>query len=146
MSYSRWHDPRYWPTFRDAMLETHPGVTAGGLEAARAYNAERYHYQGIGRYEPEGVYKRGLADLAALAGLLGAGPFLFGDRPHGADAACYGFLANIHFYRIETPFRGFIGARPVSRLPAPRADTHPKQRRKHLRAGGRGPLRRFARR
>src|SRR4051812_28182785 len=65
--------------------------------AARAYNAKRYHYQGIGRYEPEGVYERGLADLEALAGLLGAGPFLFGDRPHGADAGCCGFLANIHF-------------------------------------------------
>ena len=85
--------------------------TAGELEAARAYNAKRYHYQGIGRYEPEGVYERGLADLAALAGLLGAG-FLFGDRPHGADAGRYGFLANIHFYRIETPLRAFIGAHP----------------------------------
>ena len=112
MSYSRWHDPRYWPTFRDEILGTHPGVTAGELEAARAYNAKRYHYQGIGRYEPEGVYERGLADLAALAGLLGAGPFLFGDRPHGADAGCYGFLANIHFYPIDTPLREFIVAHP----------------------------------
>ena len=112
MSYSRWHDPRYWPTFRDEILTTHPGVTAEQLEAAKAYNAKRYHYQGIGRYEPEGVYKRGLADLAALAGLLGAGPFLFGDRPHGADAACYGFLANIHFYRIDTPLREYMVAHP----------------------------------
>src|SRR3954452_9331737 len=56
MSYSRWHDPRYWPTFRDEILGTHPGVTAEELEAARAYNDKRYHYQGIGRYEPEGVY------------------------------------------------------------------------------------------
>ena len=112
MSYSRWHDPRYWPTFRDEILGTHPGVTAEELETAKAYNAKRYHYQGIGRYEPEGVYERGLADLAALAGLLGAGPFLFGDRPHGADAACYGFLANIYFYRIETPLRAFIVAHP----------------------------------
>ena len=112
MSYSRWHDPRYWPTFRDAILTTHPEVTAEQLEAAKAYNAKRYHYQGIGRYEPEGVYRRGLADLEAVAGLLGAGPFLFGDRPHGADAACYGFLANIHFYRIDTPLREYMVAHP----------------------------------
>jgi hypothetical protein len=25
---------------------------------------------------------------------------------------CYGFLANIHFYRIETPLRAFIGRHP----------------------------------
>ena len=115
MSYSRWHDPRYWPTFRDEILKTHREVTEKDLEAARAYNEQRYHYQGIGRYEPEGVYKRGLADLAALASLLGASPFLFGDRPHGADAGCYGFLANIYFYPIDTPLRRFIVAHPELR-------------------------------
>jgi glutathione S-transferase len=115
MSYSRWHDPRYWPTFRDAILMTHPVVTEADLDTARAYNEQRYYYQGIGRYEPEGVYKRGLADLAALASLLGAGPFLFGDRPHGVDAGCYGFLANIQFYPIDTPLRRFIVAHPELR-------------------------------
>jgi glutathione S-transferase len=115
MSYSRWHDSRYWATFRDEILKTHPEVTEEGLEAARAYNEKRYYYQGIGRYEPEGVYKRGLADLAALASLLGAGPFLFGQRPHGADAGCYGFLANIYFYSIDTPLRRFIVAHPELR-------------------------------
>ena len=112
MSYSRWHDPRYWPTFRDEILRTHPRITAADLEAARAYNEKRYYYQGIGRYEPEGVYKRGLADLAALAGLLEGRPFLFGDRPHGADAGCYGFLANSYFYPIDTPLRRFIAGHP----------------------------------
>jgi glutathione S-transferase len=110
MSYSRWHDPRYWPTFRDEILRTHSQVTGADLEGAREYNGKRYYYQGIGRYPPEGVYKRGLADLAALASLLGAGPFLFGQRPHGADAACYGFLANIFHYPIDTPLRIFIAA------------------------------------
>ena len=31
MSYSRWRDPRYWPTFRDALLTTHPDITADAL-------------------------------------------------------------------------------------------------------------------
>jgi glutathione S-transferase len=55
MSYSRWKDPRFWPLFRDAILRTHPGITAEALEAARDYNFKRYHYQGIGRYEPDAV-------------------------------------------------------------------------------------------
>ena len=63
MSYSRWRDDRFWPLFRDAILRTHPQVTASGMETARAYNFERYRYQGIGRYAVDEVYKRGLADL-----------------------------------------------------------------------------------
>ena len=112
MSYSRWHDPRYWPTFRDEILRTHAQVTEADLETAKEYNGKRYYYQGIGRYAPEGVYKRGLADLAALASLLGPGNFLFGQRPHGADAGCYAFLANIFYYPIDTPLRRFIVAHP----------------------------------
>ena len=49
MSYSRWADARYWPVFKDAILTTHPGVTAEALDGARKYNFERYHYQGIGQ-------------------------------------------------------------------------------------------------
>ena len=60
MSYSRWKDDRFWPLFRDAMLRTHPDVTAGSLETAREYNFQRYHFQGIGRYDPSAAYARGI--------------------------------------------------------------------------------------
>lgn len=108
MSYSRWRDPAFWPLFRDAILATHPQVTAADMEAAQKYNFERYHYQGIGRFEPAEVYRKGLADLQVLAGLLGDSEFLFGAAPHGIDAAAYGFLANIYFFHIETPLKRFI--------------------------------------
>jgi glutathione S-transferase len=112
MSWSRWQDARYWPAFRDAFLRDCPMVSEDLLETARAYNAQRYHYQGIGRYDPEAVYGRGLADLAGLESLLGGRPFLFGDRPHAADASAYGFLANIYFCDIDTPLRAFVLERP----------------------------------
>lgn len=112
MSYSRWRDPRFWPLFRDKLLDTHPELTATMLQAARDYNFERYRYQGIGRYEPDQVYDRGLADLRVLAGLLGDRPFLFGDTPRSADAGVMGFLANIHRYEIDTPLRAFVASRP----------------------------------
>jgi glutathione S-transferase len=108
MSFSRWKDPRFWPLFRDELLKTHASLTAEGLAAAQAYNFERYRYQGIGRYEPADVYKRGLADLQALADLVGNNGFLFGSHPSSADAGVYGFLANIHFYAIDTPLREFM--------------------------------------
>jgi glutathione S-transferase len=99
MSYSRWKDPRFWPLFRDAMLLAHPSLTAGGMEAAQRYNFERYHYQGIGRYEPADVYRRGIADLEAVASLIGERGYVFGAAPSSIDAAVYGFVANIHFYQ-----------------------------------------------
>jgi glutathione S-transferase len=108
MSYSRWKDPQFWPLFRDAMLGAHPSLTPDGMEAARKFNFERYHYQGIGRYEPQDVYKRGIADLSAVASLIGERGFLFGPQPASIDAGIYGFVANIYFYDIDTPLKRFV--------------------------------------
>ena len=72
MSYSRWKDERYWPAFRDALKREHPQLTDEGLLKAKQYNAQRYHYQGIGRYEPDAALARGLADLEALAQVIPA--------------------------------------------------------------------------
>jgi hypothetical protein len=110
MSYSRWKDPRFWPLFRDAMLLAHPSLTAGGMAAAQRYNFERYHYQGIGRYEPADVYRRGIADLEAVASLIGEPGYVFGPAPSSIDAAVYGFVANIYFYQIDTPLRQFVAS------------------------------------
>ena len=112
MSYSRWHDERYWPAFRDAVLREHAEVTTGALEAAREYNAKRYHFQGIGRYEPQQVYARGVGDLGVVADLLGDSGFVFGPDPATVDAAIYGFVANIYFYEIDTPLKDFVTSRP----------------------------------
>src|SRR3984885_3912215 len=49
MSYSRWKDDRYFPAFRDALLQQHPSLTEPVLQKAREFNAQRYHFQGIGR-------------------------------------------------------------------------------------------------
>jgi glutathione S-transferase len=110
MSYSRWKDPQFWPLFRAAMLGAHASLTAEGMEAAQTFNFQRYHYQGIGRYEPQDVYKRGIADLSAVAGLIGEGGFLFGPQPTSIDAGLYGFVANIYFYDIDTPLKRFVAS------------------------------------
>jgi glutathione S-transferase len=112
MSYSRWRDERFWPRFRDALLATHTDLDAATLDAARHYNFERYRYQGIGRYEPDAVYARGIDDLRAIAGTLGAGPFMFGGEPASTDAGVYGFIASIYFYDIDTPLQRFVSAQP----------------------------------
>jgi glutathione S-transferase len=112
MSYSRWKDDRFWPAFRDAFLAEHPDTSAATLDAAREYNFKRYHYQGIGRFESEAAYARGLADLEVLARLLPMEGFMFGATPGSLDAALYGFIANIYFFDIDTPLRRRVETHP----------------------------------
>ena len=111
MSYSRWKDERYWPAFRDALKREHPSsVTEEGLNKAKEFNAQRYHYQGIGRYEPDAAMARGLADLGALAGIIPASGYVNGATPTSIDAGIYAFIANIYFYDIDTPLKQFVVA------------------------------------
>ena len=112
MSYSRWKDERYWPAFRAALMREHPGLTEDGLAKARDYNFQRYYFQGVGRYEPDAAYRRGLADLGVLADLIPDGGFIHGAKPTSVDAGVYGFIANIHFYDIDTPLKLLVSARP----------------------------------
>jgi glutathione S-transferase len=108
MSYSRWKDEEFWPAFRDALRREHPSVTEEGLDKAREFNSQRYYYQGIGRFAPSAAYARGLADLRVLADLVPAHGYMFGPKPTSIDAGIYGFIANIHFYAIETPLKKFV--------------------------------------
>jgi glutathione S-transferase len=110
MSYSRWKDDRYWPAFRDALKQQHPSLTDAILQKAREFNAQRYHFQGIGRYAPDAAFARGLADLQVLADVIPASGYLHGPQPTSIDAGIYGFIANIYFYPIETPLKQCVVA------------------------------------
>ena len=112
MSYSRWKDERFWPQFQAALLREHPSLTEAGLAKAREFNAQRYYFQGIGRYAPDAAYARGLADLDVLDDLVSAGAYVHGANPTSIDAGIYGFIANIYFYDIETPLKQTVSARP----------------------------------
>ncbi len=112
MSYSRWKDERFWPAFQAALMREHPSLTEEGLAKARAFNAQRYYFQGIGRYAPDAAYARGLADLDALDDIVSPGAYVHGLDPTSVDAAIYGFIANILFYDIETPLKQLVSSRP----------------------------------
>ena len=108
MSYSRWKDEQFWPSFRDALRRQHPVLTEESLRKARELNSQRYYYQGIGRFAPADAYARGLADLQVLANLIPANGCVHGPNPTSVDAAIYGFIANIFFLPIDTPLRQFV--------------------------------------
>lgn len=108
MSYSRWQDPNYAPAFMQAFVQRYPSVSMELLEKAQAYNHKRYYYQGIGRHCAEEVYTDGCQNLAILSSTLSHKPFIFGDAMHTVDASCFGFLANIYYYPIDTPLKQFL--------------------------------------
>jgi glutathione S-transferase len=110
MSYSRWKDERYWLAFRDALLREHPSLTEEGLLKAKEFNAQRYHFQGIGRYDPDAAMARGVDDLRALAEIIPASGYVHGATPTSIDAGIYGFVANIYFYDIDTPLKRCVTA------------------------------------
>ena len=110
MSYSRWKDDRYYLAFRDAFKREHPHLTDDGLKKARDFNFQRYHFQGIGRYPPEAAYARGLADIGVLGRLIPTKGYVHGEKPTSIDAEIYGFLANIHFYDIDTPLKQCVAS------------------------------------
>jgi glutathione S-transferase len=110
MSYSRWKDERYWPAFRSALMREHASLTEAGLAKAREFNFQRYYFQGIGRYEANAAYARGLADLGVLGSLVPAKGYVHGTEPTSIDAGIYGFIANIYFYDIDTPLKQFVAS------------------------------------
>ncbi|WED42455.1 glutathione S-transferase family protein [Legionella cardiaca] len=108
MSYSRWQDERFWPLFKAEFLQQLPELTESSLEKGRKYNLQRYYYQGISRYSEDEIYQSGTQDLAIINSLLADKKFFFGNEVHVIDACCYGFLANIIYFDIQTPLKDFI--------------------------------------
>ena len=92
--------------FRDALLKQHPALTEAGLRKAQAFNFKRYYFQGIGRYAPYAVYDAGSRICRHWPISIPTKGYTHGPQPTSIDAAIYGFIANIHFYEIETPALG----------------------------------------
>jgi glutathione S-transferase len=61
--------------------------------------------QGIGRYTDEEVTRLGRRDFETLATLLGDKPYFFGDKPCGADATFFAFIAAALAPIWESPLR-----------------------------------------
>ena len=112
MSYSRWQDDNVWPLFKAEFLKQVPQLTDEKLEQIKSYNKQKYQYQGVGKYTVNAIYEAGIADLLSIGNLLQNKPFLFGKQIKAIDACCYGFLANIFYFEIDTPLKKCINAHP----------------------------------
>ena len=80
----------------------------------RRHFRKQLHARGLARHRPEDIAAMAIQDLKALAELIGAGPYLFGERPCTADAAVFGQLAILASVAAEAPAMKFV--REESRL------------------------------
>ncbi|MDP2824341.1 MAG: glutathione S-transferase family protein [Sulfuritalea sp.] len=106
MLYDRWIAPQGWEMTQPAFFGALPWPLRAivPLVARRGMRAElRGH--GMGRHAPEQIHALGIADVDALATLLGDQDYFLGAQPTSVDAIATAFLANILMVPLETPIR-----------------------------------------
>lgn len=68
--------------------------------------------QGMGRHSPAEINALGVRDIETLAMLIGDKPYLFADKPCGADATVFGFLASVLAPMADSAVRDAALAKP----------------------------------
>lgn len=104
--YDRWIAPQGWEMTRAGFFGTLPWPLRMIVPwvARRGIRAE-LHGHGMGRHAPEQIHALGIADVDALAILLGRQDYFLGARPTSIDAVATAFLANILMVPLETPIK-----------------------------------------
>lgn len=79
----------------------------------RSQLRKQLHARGVGRHSQEQIVEMGKANLDAIEGLLGEGPYFFGDEPTDIDATVFAFMALTHWTPVESPLWDDFHARPA---------------------------------
>src|ERR1700730_3225039 len=79
---------------------------------ARRKVAKMLKLQGLGRHTAAEQDKLAIADINALASLLGDKAFLMGEKPYGADATVFAFLASFLTPVFDTQIRAAAERHP----------------------------------
>jgi glutathione S-transferase len=92
--HSRWMDDANFAKGPAHYFDGLPAVARGLVRSmVRRKTASGLQAHGMGRYTPAERLAIASKDIAAVAGLLGDKPYLFGNEPCGADATAYAFIA-----------------------------------------------------
>ena len=96
MVYTRWIDPDGWALTQPTFFGALPAPLKWFVPAlARRGTRTRLQAQGTGTHRRSDIIAMGLADITALARLLGVREYVLGARPCTLDACAYGFIANL---------------------------------------------------
>jgi len=68
--------------------------------------------QGLGRHDAAAKLELARRDFSAISDILAGKPFLFCDKPSGADASVGAFVIGALAEAVKTPLRDAAGSRP----------------------------------
>lgn len=104
MIYSRWIDPRYWPTVKKIFFAGLPPVIKQIVPALVQRKVIRQlQAQGTGKRPSDEIYHNASRDLQAIAELLKQHPFAVAKSPSSYDATVYAFLVNLVYGQMKSP-------------------------------------------
>lgn len=96
MLFDRWAVDANWPRVRDGFFGMIPSAVRPLVTGLiRRKIIRDLKGQGTGRLTPAEVYRRGVADIAAVAACLGGNDFLVADRPTTIDVTLFAFVDNL---------------------------------------------------
>lgn len=100
----RWLEPDGWAIQAPAFGQLFPSLLRPFILPLLRRSVRRAtHAQGIGRYTREDAFALGVADLHAIAALLGDRPFFHGDTPRSVDATIFASLNALQGHPGDTP-------------------------------------------
>lgn len=111
--HDRWIAEDGWELTRAAFFDALPWPlrVVVPFVARRGIRAE-LRGQGMGRHTPQQIHALGVADIDALAALLGEQEYFLGAQPASVDAVAAAFLANLLMVPLETPVKRAAAAHP----------------------------------
>lgn len=74
---------------------------------------KQLYARGIARHDADVIFRKGRADVDAVEAMLGADPYLGGDRVSMADVSAYGLLQPMARWPMRTPVADYIKSRPI---------------------------------
>jgi len=106
---ARWIEPQNWALYKQYFLKILPPVVGSlMLPMIRKSVKSQIKGQGIGRHTSEEIWQMCRADIDALASLLGAQDYFFGNTLTAVDGDVYTFVSALLFPPFETPGRIYL--------------------------------------
>jgi glutathione S-transferase len=100
--YARWKTDAGYALMRDEFKKMLPAFIVPFVRRAQT---KKLHAQGTGRHTFDEAIAMGVADIDAIAELLGDKPFLLGTEPRVIDCTVFGFLEAILGFPLDTPLK-----------------------------------------
>ena len=100
--YMRWYDDDGYAEIVKEFRKFVPGIV---VPLIRRSVRKKLDEQGTSRHTRDEVIALGIADIDAMAELLGDKPFLLGDKPRTVDCTLYAFMEAVLPFPVDNPIK-----------------------------------------